>query len=555
VWYRSLYWRIAIGFVALLAGLLVAQALLVLWLTGQADSFLPGRSPDRLARLVASDLGAALARDPDLDLEHYVRDQFGRVYQQIVIVMADGRVAVNREVPLPPGILRAARMRLGVGRFGGPGRPGGPMIPPGEAPFPRPPGERPMMRPPGGEGLAGRPGGEGPGSEPAIRGPGYEGARSGEPAIGRGEGAPREGQPRPREGPPRELSELPISESAPIEVAGARVGLVVIPNRGPQIIALLRHLGPTLGLVGLGLLILGVGVASLAIFRPARERMRKLEDAAAALGAGRTSVRAPEEGADEVTALARAFNRMAAALEASDSARRRLLADVSHELRTPLTAIRGYVETLCMADVPLDEETRRRYLSIVGEETQKLEGIVGDLLDLARLEGGGGTIAFQRTQVERLFSRVADRHEHAIRAKGLTFERHVASGASEVWGDPDRLEQALQNLAANAVRHTPNGGRVEFRAEPDGDRVRLVVRDTGPGIPVDHLPRVFDRFYKVDSSRANHENATGSGLGLSIVKAIVERHGGTITAGNAPGGGARFAILLDRPPQGPAAAA
>jgi signal transduction histidine kinase len=439
--------------------------------------------------------------------------------------MTDGRVVANREGPLPPGLVRAARVRLGVSRFGGGPRPGGPGFPPGEAPFPRPPGEAPGERP-GGDARGPRPSGEGP-----ARGPAESGPR-----------APGEG------GAPRALPESPISETAPIEVAGVRMGLVVIANRGPQIIALLRHLGPTLALVGLGLLVLGAAVGSLAIFGPARKRMRKLEEAAVALGAGRTSVRAPEQGADEVAALARAFNRMAAALEASDSARRRLLADVSHELRTPLTAIRGYVETLGMAEVPLDDDTRRRYLFIVGEETQKLEAIVGDLLDLARLEAGGGTIAFQAAQVERLFARVADRHEHAIKAKAITLHAGVNPGAEEVWGDPDRLEQALQNLAANAVRHTPEGGRIEFHAAPDGDRVRITVCDTGPGIPPDHLPRLFDRFYKVEASRTNSQNVTGSGLGLSIVKAIIERHGGTITATNAPAGGALFEILLSKPP-------
>jgi len=111
-------------------------------------------------------------------------------------------------------------------------------------------------------------------------------------------------------------------------------------------------------------------------------------------------------------------------------------------------------------------------------------------------------------------------------------------------GDPNRLEQALQNLAANAVRHTPHGGRVTLKAEPADAGVRLIVEDSGSGIPPDHLPRIFDRFYKVDFSRTGTPVPSGSGLGLSIVQAIVARHGGTISASNAEGGGARFEIVL-----------
>jgi len=333
-----------------------------------------------------------------------------------------------------------------------------------------------------------------------------------------------------------------LTDTEPIEVNGARVGLVVVFTRGEPF-TLLRQFGPLLGVVGLGLLIAGTTIGSLVIFRPARRRMRILEDAVAAFGAGQRSVRAPERGDDEVTELARAFNRMANALDTSDAVRRRLLADVSHELKTPLTAIRGYVETLTMPEVKLDDEARLRYLRIVGEETDKLEAIVGDLLELARLEGGGTTHTVEPVSLVRLFERVADRHGRELTERHVTLDAAVNPDAREVWGDAGRLEQALQNLAANAIRHTPDGGRIELRAEPAGDLVRVTVRDSGTGIPAEHLSRVFDRFYKVDASRTG-QAATGSGLGLSIVKAIVERHGGEVSAANAEGGGAVFEMRL-----------
>jgi len=125
--------------------------------------------------------------------------------------------------------------------------------------------------------------------------------------------------------------------------------------------------------------------------------------------------------------------------------------------------------------------------------------------------------------------------------RGVTLNTTAAAATPLIWGDADRLEQALQNVAANAIRHTPAGGTVTLRAEPEGSaRVRITIADTGPGIPPEHITHIFDRFYKADASRA----ASGSGLGLSIVRAIVLRHGGEISAENAPGGGAVFTIVL-----------
>jgi signal transduction histidine kinase len=291
------------------------------------------------------------------------------------------------------------------------------------------------------------------------------------------------------------------------------------------------------------------------IFRPARQRLRALEQAAAALGAGRTDVRAVETGGDEVSSLAHTFNKMAddlsaraQALAASDSARRQLLADVSHELMTPLAAIRGYTETLAMPELALDDTTRLRYLDIVAEETQKLEAVIGDLLDLARVEGGGGALSVEDVRLTDLFGRVQDRHGPTLRERKVTMTSVVEPESLTVPGDPHRLEQALQNLAANALRHTPDGGRLDLRAARDGDEVRITVRDSGPGIPPEHLARIFDRFYKIDASRAATETPSGSGLGLSIVKAIVQRHGGVIEAANAPDGGALFEIRLPASP-------
>jgi signal transduction histidine kinase len=475
VWYRSLYWRIAFGFIALLAILLLAQGLLYLWLT---DRFVGSsvRTPTQLAGLVAAEVSAELDQRPDANLEEFVRARFSHIYQPFLVILRDGRRGSNRPTALPPEFSRAIQGRMRAGGL------------PGES--------------------FGRRGGGGGGSR------------------------------------------FPI-ESVPIVVAGSQVGLVAVPGNPPPVSVALQELGPTLSLFGLGLLAVGATLTALLIFRPAHNRLRTLEQAARALGEGRADVRATETGGDEVSSLARTFNRMAAdldsraaALTESDRARRQLLADVSHELMTPLSAIRGYVETLAMTDLPLDQGTRHQYLGIVEEETHKLEAIIGDLLDLARLEGGGDTLRDEPVSVADLFVRVADRHLPAMRDRGVVLERDMAQGTPPIRGDAARLEQALQNLAANAIRHTPPGGRVVLHASPADNGVRIVVRDTGPGIPPEHLARVFDRFYKVDASRAGTAVPSGSGLGLSIVRAIVERHGGTVTASNAPEGGAEFELVL-----------
>jgi signal transduction histidine kinase len=471
VWYRSLYWRIAFGFIALLAILLLAQGLLFLWLT---DRFVgaSGRTPAELARQIAVDLTTELEYRPGADLAEIVNRRFSHIYQPFLVLLRDGRGASNRPKALPPDFGRTVQFRVWS---------------------------------------------MSPGHEPSGRRGGRRFA----------------------------------VEYSPIVVGGSQVGVVAVPGNPPPVSVALRELGPTLTWFGLGLLGLGATVTALLIFRPAHKRLRTLEQAARALGEGRTDVRATEAGGDEVSSLARTFNRMAvdldsraAALTRSDRVRRQLLADVSHELMTPLSAIRGYVETLGMANVPLDVPTRQRYLAIVEQETHKLEAIIGDLLDLARLEGGGDTLRVELVSVDDLFRRVADRHQPEIRDRGVTLDFSIAPGTPAIRGDPARLEQALQNLAANAIRHTPSGGRASLTAAAADDGVRVVVRDTGTGIPPEHLPRVFDRFYKVDAARAGTAVPSGSGLGLSIVRAIVERHGGTVTAANGPEGGAVFDVWL-----------
>jgi two-component system OmpR family sensor kinase len=233
--------------------------------------------------------------------------------------------------------------------------------------------------------------------------------------------------------------------------------------------------------------------------------------------------------------------RMDEASRASDRSRRQLLVDVSHELRTPLTAMRGYLETLRMTGLHLDDITRTRYFQTVERETVRLDQIVEDLLDLARLESGVGVLNTRMFAVERVFQHVMLRHERETRVRQVEVDVWVDADADQVVADPDRIEQVVENLFANALIYTPFGGRVELRAECDGDAIVLSVIDSGPGIDAGAIPFVFDRFQKPDPARGRQ--ATGSGLGLPIAKAIVERHHGSIRVTSEPGRTA-FTIVL-----------
>jgi signal transduction histidine kinase len=190
-----------------------------------------------------------------------------------------------------------------------------------------------------------------------------------------------------------------------------RAMVLVLPNAPLAVV--IRQVAPVGLAIAALLVVIGTMFASVFIFRPAHKRLGQLEDAARRLGTGDATARAPETGGDEIAAVASAFNRMASdlnaraeALRASDQNRRQLLADVSHELMTPLTAIRGYLETLGMVELDLNPDTRQRYLGIVREETARLERLIGDLMDLARLEAGGGALARTEIGVDELFRRV-----------------------------------------------------------------------------------------------------------------------------------------------------
>jgi two-component system, OmpR family, sensor kinase len=271
-----------------------------------------------------------------------------------------------------------------------------------------------------------------------------------------------------------------------------------------------------------------------------------LERATAKFATGDSSARARPEGPRETRALADSFNGMAeevsramGELRAEERRKSRFVSDVSHELRTPLTAIRGAAETLLEDDeVPAD--MRDRFLATIVSESDRLGRLASDLLALERMEGATGEIPLTRVDLFGVVEHTVRTLEPLTEERGVTLDVHGSS--AWVLGERDRLQQVVANLVDNASRMTPSGGTVAVRVTTAGKQARVSVADQGPGIADDDMARVFDRFYRADLSR--DRGSGGAGLGLAIVRAIVERHGGTITARNLPGGGAEFAFEL-----------
>lgn len=274
---------------------------------------------------------------------------------------------------------------------------------------------------------------------------------------------------------------------------------------------------------------------SLRIVRPLRE----LAVAADRISHGHYGERVPVTGSDELTTLAAAFNEMASSLESAEVRRRQLLSDLAHELRTPLATIEGYVEGVRDGVLPPNAET----WTVLETESGRLRRLVDDLQKVSRAEERQLDLDLRPTPPMELIAAAVQAASPAYTTKGVTLVTSVPETLPELVVDPHRIGEVLGNLLENALRHTPAGGRVTVAAECRGDEIELSVSDSGEGIAPEHLARIFERFYRVDSGRTRERG--GSGIGLAISRALVESHGGQIRAEcDGPGAGTRFVIAL-----------
>jgi len=287
---------------------------------------------------------------------------------------------------------------------------------------------------------------------------------------------------------------------------------------------------------------LAAGAAAIALgallTRTLVRPLRTVEEGARRIAAGDLTHRVSVTSDDELGDLAARFNEMADALERQEMLRRSMMADIAHELRTPLAAIRAQVEAVQDGIFEATPEN----IGPVHDQVLLLGRLVDDLRELALAEAG--QLPMERTEVDvrELVGRAVTAVQPGATKKGVSLSAMVAEGVPPVQGDPQRLEQVLGNLLANALRHTEPGGSITVRAESEGACVRLSVTDTGIGIAPKDLPRIFDRFYRADPSRAKTNG--GTGLGLSIAKKLIEAHGGDISAASTPGQGATFTVRL-----------
>ena len=295
------------------------------------------------------------------------------------------------------------------------------------------------------------------------------------------------------------------------------------------------------GGIALAVSLLLAGLIAYSIARPLDRIARAAEGIAAGNYDHQLDITAPSE----VARLAGSFNTMARQVKASLDSQRDLVANVSHELKTPLTSIQGF--SLALLDgTAADDVGRERAASIIHEEAGRMRRLVDELLDLARLEGGEVALARRPVDVGQLLDDIRDRFAPQSEQWGVTLEVETLPELPPVPGDVDRLSQVFGNLVDNALKHTRSieGGRVTLSAELRDGRVVLSVMDNGPGIPVQDLPRIFERFYQVDKSRVRVRKEGGAGLGLAIAREIVQAHGGTISVESVEGLGTKFRIEL-----------
>jgi signal transduction histidine kinase len=334
--------------------------------------------------------------------------------------------------------------------------------------------------------------------------------------------------------------------SVPTPDGGWVTAMQPSPSRGT-----LGRMSATLGFlqsVWWQFLLAGVvaGLISLLIARwLARGMTQPLRDMAAAvrrMEVGDYTSRVHTHSRDEVGQLATAFNRMSAELELLERSRRDLVANVSHELKTPITAIRAHLENLADGIEQPDRDT----LQVMLGQTERLGRLVDQLLDLSKLESGEVPLELEPMTLASMVDRVIS--EFSV-GRAVTDVDLVAEVPDDLVVDADRerIHQVVFNLVDNAVRFTPPGGEVTIAAERDGDRVCMTVRDTGVGVAPEHLPRLFERFYRADPARSRDDGG-GTGIGLAIARSIVEGHGGRITAESEPGRGTTLTFDLPAAP-------
>jgi two-component system OmpR family sensor kinase len=345
------------------------------------------------------------------------------------------------------------------------------------------------------------------------------------------------------------LLEQQLDQGWPVQVGEETVGTLIVPGRmppppgwppdrlspeGAATVQRVRQAILIAGFIAGAVALVIAGVLAWGLVRP----LRRLTAAAEGIARGDLSQRVPVTSKDEVGELAATFNHMAAELERAEQLRRNMTADVAHELRTPLSVVRGKLEGMLDEVYPATPE----HLQPVLEATELLTVLVEDLRLLAQAEAGQLALEKRAIDVGDLLRDAQVNFEPQASDRGVTLELDLPSDLPKVMADWHRIAQVLGNLLTNALRHTPEGGRVTLSAARVEGTVKVTVTDTGAGVPPEDLPYVFERFWRGEKSRSRVVG--GSGLGLAIARQLVELHGGAIGVGSTPGKGSEFWFTL-----------
>lgn len=329
--------------------------------------------------------------------------------------------------------------------------------------------------------------------------------------------------------------------AVPIRVDGRTVGELRIAGLPPLAEAPERVFAEgqwRSGLIAALAVLVGALVLAYALAQRLLRPITALSHGSRALAAGDYGSRVTVQGRDEIAVLARDFNHLASALERNREARRRWGTDIAHELRTPVTVLRLELQTLQAGVRPADAAALASLLT----ETERLSALIEDLYQLSLADAGALEYRFVEVDLGDLAREVIDNHRGSAAMAGLSLEEVYADEVPPVRGDPLRLAQLIENLLLNARRYTDAPGRIRLSLDRDADRVRLALDDTPPGVPDADLPQLFDRLFRSERSRSRA--AGGAGLGLSICRAIVDAHGGTIAATHSELGGLRVCVAL-----------
>ncbi|MCS6801374.1 MAG: ATP-binding protein [Chloroflexota bacterium] len=327
--------------------------------------------------------------------------------------------------------------------------------------------------------------------------------------------------------------------TAPIRSSGATgpvIGVMVVGQSREPLFELIENLRTLLITLGAGAVLVS-GAVGWFVALQGLSPLKAFAHQAAMIAAGRDFSQRlkPSTQSDEVGELARTINHLLLTVEDTLRMHREFVADTSHELRNPLLALRTNLELLDRVSDPAD---RAECIREARHQVERLSRLVTDLLVLARVEAGL-VVERNRVKLDELLTRVVREAERHAQGQLLSLE---VSEPIEVLGDEGRLAQVVANLLDNAIKFTPAGGRIDVRLDRLGDRARITVADTGEGIPAEHLPNIWKRFYRVH--KAGPRATAGAGLGLSIVKYLVEAHGGEVSCQSELGRGTTFSILL-----------